>query len=145
MEIRCNVFKFSSKADQAQPKVVDDGKNKVQPQEAEPKIDTTQTNETPVATDEPDVEPGDEIEFMRPLLIDDFNEKRNQKTRDGDLGQHSGKPGEAGSANTWENGPAAYWYNFYDLENLILEEKKKLEARKNKSLKVKTLIFESKK
>lgn len=35
----------------------------------------------------------------------------------------------------WENGPASYWYNFYDLENLIEQERKKLEIEKDKQSK----------
>lgn len=89
-----------------------------------------------VATDDPEIESDDEIEFLRPVLIDDYNEKNNNGNKNHGDG---GKPeigcqfNEDGSVrNTWECGPAAYWYNFYDLENLILEEKQKLAEKQQK-------------
>lgn len=91
-----------------------------------------------VASDEPEVEQSDEVEFLRPLLIDDYAEDAKKK----DAAQKNGSKDGGGcedASSTWECGPAAYWYNFYDLENLILEEKKKIaekEMAKMKSLKV---------
>jgi hypothetical protein len=72
------------------------------------------------------------VDFLKPFVINDIlSEKHKADSR---AAGDTTSAASAGSKkeNMWENGPAAYWYNFYDLENLILEEKKKLEAEKEK-------------
>ena len=86
-----------------------------------------------IATDETEIEAGDEIELVRPVLIDDFTEKR--RNRDGDKNPQLDQIYEDGIKNTWERGPASYWYNYFDLDNLVLEQKKKLSEREQSKAK----------
>lgn len=86
-----------------------------------------------IATDETEVEAGDEIELVRPVLIDDYTEKRSN--RDRDKNAQLDQIYEDGIKNTWESGPASYWYNFFDLDNLVLEQKKKLAEREQNKAK----------
>lgn len=90
--------------------------------------------------DEPEIEESDEVEFLRPVLIDDFNEKC--RVKDGEKLDGGMRNNKDSGGGTWECGPAAYWYSVCDLESLIIDEKRRIAEKENLKNKVyRHLIF----
>lgn len=92
------------------------------------------------ASDQIVLQTSEEVDLVKPLLINDFDYQNENERRDGEKTHQVEPTIEEGYRNTWECGPAAYWYNLFDLENLIIDEKIKL-AEKEKKSKFKKVYF----
>ncbi|RMZ95006.1 transcription initiation factor TFIID subunit 1 isoform X1 [Brachionus plicatilis] len=90
-----------------------------------PPVDQPKQDQVKQEEDDLEFEQSDEINFLKPYIIDDVN-KSDKVDNDSEFN-------EAHIKKQWEQGPGSYWYKMYNLDSLIEKKKKELKKLKKKN------------